>query len=97
MSGDESSETQAARLSTPHGAGRIQSCILVFYYGGPSHLDTWDLKPNAPSEIRGPFRPTRTNVPGVEISEHFPLMATMADRYAIVRSVHHEEAPIPLY
>jgi uncharacterized protein (DUF1501 family) len=70
------------------------NCILLLLVGGPSQLDTWDLKPDAPSEVRGPFRPTRTNVPGVEICEHFPLMAAMADRYAIVRSVHHKEAPI---
>jgi uncharacterized protein (DUF1501 family) len=70
------------------------NCILLFLVGGPSHLDTWDLKPDAPSEVRGPFRPTRTSVPGVEICEHFPLMAKTADRYAVVRSVHHREAPI---
>src|SRR5208282_6727597 len=54
-------------------------CILLFLVGGPSHLDTWDLKPDAPSEVRGPFRPIATNVPGVEICEHFPLMAARAD------------------
>ena len=70
------------------------NCILLFLVGGPSHLDTWDLKPNAPSNVRGPFRPIRTNVPGVDVCEHFPLMATMAERYALVRSVHHDEAPI---
>src|SRR5262249_58883319 len=62
--------------------------------GGPSHLDTWDLKPTAPASIRGPFRPMATNVPGVQISEHFPLMARLADHYALVRSVHHTAAPI---
>jgi uncharacterized protein (DUF1501 family) len=70
------------------------NCILLFLVGGPSQLDTWDLKPDAPAEVRGPFRPIRTNVPGIVIGEHFPLMARMADRYAIIRSVHHEEAPI---
>jgi uncharacterized protein (DUF1501 family) len=70
------------------------NCILLFLVGGPSQLDTWDLKPAAPDNVRGPFRPTHTNVPGVDICEHFPLMAQRADRYAIVRSVHHEEAPI---
>ncbi len=70
------------------------NCILLFLVGGPSHLDTWDLKPDAPSEVRGPFQPIPTNVPGVAIGEHFPLTARMADRYAIVRSVHHAEAPI---
>ncbi len=83
-----------AQLRAAPNQRKDTNCILIFLVGGPSHLDTWDLKPDAPSEVRGPFRPARTNVPGVEISEHFPLMAKMADRYAIVRSVHHKEAPI---
>ena len=70
------------------------NCILLFLVGGPSQLDTWDLKPDAPDNVRGPFRPIKTNAPGVEICEHFPLMAQMADRYAILRSVHHTAAPI---
>jgi len=76
-------------------AGRKDlNCILLFLVGGPSHLDTWDPKPNAPDNVRGPFRPIATNVPGVSIAEPFPRMAQMADRYAIVRSVHHQSAPI---
>jgi uncharacterized protein (DUF1501 family) len=70
------------------------NCILLFLVGGPSHLDTWDLKPDAPDNVRGPFRPIKTNVPGIEIGEHFPLMAQQADRYALLRSVHHKSAPI---
>jgi hypothetical protein len=70
------------------------NCILLFLVGGPSQLDTWDLKPAAPEQIRGPFQPIRTNVPGIEIGEHFPRMARMADQYALVRSVHHHAAPI---
>jgi uncharacterized protein (DUF1501 family) len=70
------------------------NCILLFLVGGPSHIDTWDPKPDAPDTVRGPFRPIATNVPGVSIAEHFPRMAQMADRYAIVRSVHHNAAPI---
>jgi hypothetical protein len=70
------------------------NCILLFLVGGPSQLDTWDLKPNAPENIRGPFAPIKTNVPGMEICEHFPYMAKIADQFAIVRSVHHQEAPI---
>jgi uncharacterized protein (DUF1501 family) len=73
---------------------RDLSCVLLFLVGGPSQLDTWDLKPDAPEGVRGPFRPIRTNVPGVDIGEHFPRMARMADRYALVRSVHHKSAPI---
>ena len=70
------------------------NCIMLFLVGGPSQLDNWDMKPNAPAEIRGPYKPIKTNVPGVEICEHFPLMARMADRYALLRSVHHKAAPI---
>jgi hypothetical protein len=66
-----------------------RSCIVLRLTGGPSQLDTWDMKPDAPSEIRGPFRPIRTNVPGIEISEIFPRMAQHAEKYAIIRSVHH--------
>jgi uncharacterized protein (DUF1501 family) len=83
-----------ARLEAASSRSRDVNCILLFLVGGPGHLDTWDLKPDAPAEVRGPFRPVRTNVPGVEVCEHFPLMATVADRYALVRSVHHAEAPI---
>jgi uncharacterized protein (DUF1501 family) len=84
-------QLQQARATNPSDD---INCILLFLVGGPSHLDTFDLKPDAPDDVRGPFRPIKTNVPGVEICEHFPLMARMADRYAILRSVHHSEAPI---
>jgi uncharacterized protein (DUF1501 family) len=80
------------------GASGAQSedinCILLFLVGGPSQLETWDPKPQAPADIRGPFRAIRTNIPGVAVSEHLPLMAQMAHRYSIVRTVHHTEAPI---
>jgi hypothetical protein len=69
--------------------GRARSVILLFLSGGPSHLDTWDLKPDAPAEIRGPFRPSDTNVPGIRISEHLPRMARLADKYAILRTMSH--------
>jgi hypothetical protein len=78
-------------LGSP-GAGST-SCILLLLTGGPSHLDTWDMKPDAPSEVRGPFRPIRTNVPGIEISEIFPRMARQAHRYTLIRSVHHTAPP----
>ena len=62
---------------------------MLFLVGGPSQLDTWDPKPDAPEEIRGPFRPIETNVPGVRISELFPKLAGIMDRVALVRSVYH--------
>ena len=83
--------TELAQAGT---ARRDVNCILLFLVGGPSHLDTWDLKPHAPAEVRGPFRPIRTNVAGIDVCEHFPLMAQMAEHYALVRSVHHDAAPI---
>jgi hypothetical protein len=67
----------------------IRSCILVFYYGGPSHLDTWDMKPGTPREFRGPFRSIPTSVPGLRIGEHMPHTARVVDRLAIVRGMHH--------
>jgi uncharacterized protein (DUF1501 family) len=73
---------------------RDVNCILLLLVGGPSQLDTWDPKPDAPASVRGPFRPIRTNVPGIHLAETFPLMAGMADRFALVRSVHHDAAPI---
>src|SRR5206468_2460717 len=73
------------------GFGRARACILLYAYGGPSHLDTWDLKPDAPLEIRGEFRPIATRVPGVAITEHLPRLARLAHRYAIVRSMTHRD------
>ncbi len=62
--------------------------------GGPSQLDTWDMKPDAPSSIRGPFKPIKTNVSGIEISEIFPRMAKHADKFALLRSVYHTAAAV---
>lgn len=64
-----------------------KAVINVFLPGGPPHLDMWDLKPNAPTEIRGEFNPIQTNVPGIEICEHFPRIAQMMDKFAIIRSL----------
>jgi len=79
-----------AERSTPRTSKTaIRSCVLVFLYGGPSHLDTFDPKPNAPSEARGEYRTIPTVVPGVRICEHLPQMARVMDRLALVRSLHH--------
>jgi hypothetical protein len=75
------------------GAREI-NCILLFLVGGPSQLDTWDLKPEAPEEIRGPFRPIETNVPGLRISEVFPRLAGQMDKVALVRSVYHNATAV---
>lgn len=63
--------------------------ILFWMWGGPSQLETYDCKPNAPSEYRGPLRPIKTTVPGIEIAEVFPLQAKLAHRFSLVRSLHH--------
>jgi len=63
--------------------------ILLFLVGAPSQLDTWDMKPNAPAEVRGPYKPIGTNVPGIQICEVFPRMAKHADKFALLRSVHY--------
>jgi len=65
------------------------SVIFIWLAGGPPHLDTYDLKPDAPEEYRGPFRPIRTNVPGIEVCEHLPLHAKCADKYTLIRSIAH--------
>jgi hypothetical protein len=70
-------------------AARARSAIILFLSGGPSHLDMWDLKPEAPEPIRGTFRPVATRVPGVRVCEHLPRMAALANRYAILRAVRH--------
>ena len=69
-----------------------RSSVLVFLGGGPSHQDTFDMKPNAPVEYRGQFQPIRTSVPGVEICEHLPKLARRADRYAVIRGISHSLA-----
>ena len=70
------------------------NCILLMLIGGPSQLDTFDMKPNAPVEIRGPYKPIKTNVPGIEISENFPRTAKHADKFSLVRSVYHTAAAV---
>ena len=71
------------------GTGRPRSCIFIFLWGGPSHIDTFDMKPLAPDNIRGEFRPIRTSVPGTRIVEHLPRMARLAQHYSIIRTLHH--------
>ncbi len=72
-------------------AGKQTNCILIWMDGGPSHFETFDPKPEAPVEIRGSFRAIPTKVPGVHFSEHMPRLAAMLDKYAIVRSVCHNQ------
>jgi hypothetical protein len=69
------------------GAKRDKSVIMIWMRGGPSHIDSFDMKPDAPAEVRGEFRAIPTNVPGIHICEHLPLVARMMDKLAIVRGI----------
>ncbi|MBM4073130.1 MAG: DUF1501 domain-containing protein [Planctomycetes bacterium] len=79
-----------ASLPSPRGAGRGKACILLFMGGGPPQMDTFDLKPDAPAEVRGEFPPIATSVPGTHISSLLPALAQQAHRYAIIRTVSDE-------
>ena len=79
----------SAKAAGTARAGRAKSVLLIFQTGAPSHLETFDLKPAAPEEIRGTFQPIATKAPGVEISEHLPGLAARADKLAIIRSMTH--------
>src|SRR5256885_16097426 len=68
---------------------KAKAAIFVNLTGGPSHMDTFDLKPDAPAEYRGQFNPIKTNVKGIEISEHLPKIAQCADKFALLRGVTH--------
>ncbi len=81
-------ESQAAAAGNPVASNK--ALLVVWLWGGPSHMETFDLKPLAPTEYRGEFRPIATNVPGIEISEHLPLLAARADKFALIRSCHHD-------
>ena len=85
---------QALAATGSAARDRDVNCILLFLVGGPSQLDTWDMKPDAPEEIRGPFRPIATKVPGVQVSEIFPRLATMMDKVSLVRTVYHTAAAV---
>lgn len=79
----------SGNLATPRG--RARSCILLYMDGGPSHIDLLDLKPHAPADVRGPYRPFPTSVPGIQIGELMPLTARQMHRLLLVRSMRHEE------
>ena len=87
---------RAAEVSTvqlpalPDGFGSAKRCIILFLYGSPSQMETVDMKPNAPLEIRGTMRPIPSVLPGLDVCEHLPNMARMMDRTTVLRSIHHE-------
>src|SRR5437899_11556705 len=71
-----------------------KSCIMIFNLGAPSQLDTFNMKPNAPAEIRVPFKPIKTNNPDIQVSEIFPLHAKIADKFSLVRGCYHTAAAV---
>jgi hypothetical protein len=81
-----------AQAADGGAARKAKAVIQIWQAGGPSHVDMYDLKPDAPAEFRGEFRPIATNVPGIDISEHLPLQARIMDKLAIVRSAFHTNA-----
>jgi hypothetical protein len=81
--------TQLARAREASGSKKNTSVILLWLDGGPSHMDLYDMKPDAPAEYRGIWKPIRTRVPGFDITEMFPKQARVTDKFSIVRSLHH--------
>jgi hypothetical protein len=69
--------------------GRDVSCIFIVQYGGASHIDTWDVKPNVPADIRGPYKPIATSIPGLRMGELLPRLARLANRCCLIRSMTH--------
>ena len=82
-----------AAVAQPAAIGKARSVIMIFNCGGPSHLDLWDPKPEAGDGIRSTFQPIDTNVPGIQVTELLPKLAKMADKLAILRSVHQVTTP----
>ena len=80
---------RAEAITTDSNFGRTKACVVIYLFGGPSQIDTFDLKPDAPVEFRGEFQPIATNVPGMRICEHLPRLARQADKYCLIRSMNH--------
>src|ERR1044071_9626324 len=75
-----------------NGWGQAKSVIMIFLQGGPSHIDIWDPKPDAPSNVRGEFKPIKTNVPGIWLSEVMPQLAKQMDKATLIRSMSYTPA-----
>jgi len=80
----------ASNSDAANAKHRRNSCVFIFLFGGPSHIDLWDMKPGAPAEVRGEFQPVNTKVPGIDLCEHLPLMAGQMDKFCLVRSMNHK-------
>ncbi|HBL42179.1 MAG TPA: DUF1501 domain-containing protein, partial [Planctomycetaceae bacterium] len=84
-------QSQAKGTSAAQPKAKAKSVILIWMDGGPTHYETFDPKPEAPVEIRGEFNPIATNVPGVQFSQHMKRLASIADKYTIIRSIRHNQ------
>ncbi|MBI1313097.1 DUF1501 domain-containing protein [bacterium] len=84
-------QRRATQAQTEDGSAQntAKSCVFIFLFGGPSHVDLWDLKPHAPREIRGEFEPIATDVPGIQLCEHLPLLAQQMKHVCLLRSMTH--------
>jgi len=85
-------QTPSDSSKPKNGWGQAKSVIMIFLQGGPSHIDIWDPKPDAPSNVRGEFKPIKSNVPGIWLSEVMPLMAKQMDKATLIRSVSYTPA-----
>src|SRR5213075_3245594 len=82
---ESKSTNQTSKAPTP----RAKSIVFLYQFGGPSHIDMFDMKPDAPEGIRGPHKPISSNVPGIAVSEHLPRVAKIMDKVTLIRSMHH--------
>src|SRR5262245_30453360 len=80
----------AAEESLPFRNAKAKSVIFLFLFGGPSQLETFDMKPNAPENIRGPFQPTACRTPGLLICDQLPKLAAISDKFAVVKTMSHD-------
>jgi hypothetical protein len=90
MAGAGLGDVLAAKAASPAAGSKDTACILIWLDGGPGHLDTYDMKPDDPAEYRGLWRPISTTVPGFQVTELFPKQARVADKFSVVRSLHHD-------
>ncbi len=91
---NEAHAAAAAERGSEYGFGKAKNCIVLFLYGSPSQLETFDMKPNAPLEVRGTIQPIASSLPGLDVCEHLPTLARYMDRTTVIRSVSH---PYPLH
>ncbi|MEO8660746.1 MAG: DUF1501 domain-containing protein, partial [Bryobacteraceae bacterium] len=85
----QKAQANTNKFAGARGFGSAKSVIMIFLQGGPSHIDIWDPKPDAPANIRGEFKPIKTKIPGTHISETMPMMANAIDKATLIRSMSY--------